>query len=131
MRFKEWLENQNLYHGTSHEFNNFDLHRAGERDFGDIGVGIYLTFHPRLAQMYAYESAKNSGGEPIVLVIKHTLKNIADLSDEKLLSQITQETGAPFPKKLDLIAGKQTRSHEESLAITHYLKKLGYMTLPN
>jgi hypothetical protein len=126
MRFKEWIESKTLYHGTSYEFKSFNLQHAGERDFGDNGFGIYLTSNPRLAQIYAYESARNSGREPVVLVIKHTLKNIADLSDQKLLNQITQETGAPFPKKLDLISGKQTRSHEESMAITRYLTKLGY-----
>lgn len=60
----------------------------------------------------------------MVLVVQHRLQNIVELNND-FLARITKETGVPFPKKL--FPGKpQTRPREDSLAITNYLKKLGY-----
>jgi len=114
-----------LLHGTSSNFTEFDLSFAGQRDWGDYGTGVYLTTNDYMARSYAHESAKNHGGNPVVYLVEANVSNLANMDDPNLLSIISQETNAPFPKKLE--PGKpQSRPEGESRDIREFLIKLGY-----
>lgn len=131
MHFKLWLtENvlgrRRLYHGTSGDFDQFDLTYAGTRDYGDFGIGIYLTPSSTLASMYANNAYKENGQEPFVYVVEHNLQNPANFDDPAFVKQVADALDIPFPKKLLPGSGKQSRPKEESLAITKYVTDLGY-----
>jgi hypothetical protein len=131
MQFQQWLcENEligrsTLYHGTAGDFDSFDLSFAGERDYGDYGIGVYLSPSATLARMYAYNASKRRSQPPLILKVEHHLQRTANFDDPEFQKQVAAETGAPFPKKLSA-GGKQTRPKEESEAITRYLVSQGY-----
>lgn len=114
-----------LYHGTNKNFGSFDLSFAGARDWGDFGVGIYLSTRATLAISYAYEAVKNNGGgEPVVYVIKANLSNVA--SFEELMEAIRS---IEVPLNEDFPAhptGGQPRSEADSRAITQYMTSHGF-----
>lgn len=114
------------YHGTSSKFDKFDLDHAGARDWGDFGVGVYLTPSGRLAAMYAYDSAKKTHGEPIILQCKVRARKTADLDDPEMQAQIANALDIPFPHKAIGSGMHQTRPKSEAEAITRYLRSLGY-----
>jgi len=115
------------YHGTASNFDKFDLDKAGARDYGDFGVGVYLTPSGHLAGMYAYDAAKKTGGEPVVLQVRVRAHKTADFDDVELQKQVAQALGIPFPEKaLNTGLGKQTRPASEAKAITQYMQSLGY-----
>ena len=114
------------YHGTSSDFDSFDLTKAGARDFGDFGLGVYLTPSSGLAKSYAYASAKKTRREPKVLAVRARVNNTANLDDKVLQQQVATTLQIPFPEK-NLSAGShQTRPRAEAVAITDYLRSLGY-----
>lgn len=127
-QFSQWLTqipHGYLYHGTARDFDEFSLDFAGERDYGDHGLGVYLTPSSRLAIIYAYDKAKAIKQPPIIMKVRHSLQKIADLDNPILQTQITNQLKIPFPKVLK--AGvTQTRPKEESLAITQYLTSMGF-----
>jgi len=131
MQFRQWLcENEFtgrriIYHGTAGDFESFDLDFAGERDYGDYGIGIYLSPSATLARMYAYDTAKRRSQPPLVLKVEHHLQKTADFDDPEFQTQVAAATGVPFPKKLTG-GGKQTRPRAESEAITSHLTNQGY-----
>lgn len=114
-----------LLHGTSSSFDEFDLSHVGQRDFGDFGYGIYLTKKDGLAKAYAYESAKASGGEPVVLEVIADVTSMADFDDPELFNALTNETGVPAEKEL-FPGQKQTRPKADSLAIRDFLISRGF-----
>jgi hypothetical protein len=78
-----------------------------------------------LARVYARDSAKKSGRDPKVLIVNVRVHKTADLDDPDLQKRLTEELDIPFPKRLS--AGRQqTRPKGEALAITRFLKSLGY-----
>jgi len=114
-----------LLHGTSSNFTQFDLLFAGQRDWSDDGIGVYLTPNATLAKSYAKNAVESRGGRPIVYLVEANVSNLANMDDTDLLSMISSNTGAPFPKELE--PGKnQSRPEEESRNITEFLIASGY-----
>ena len=70
-----------LYHGSNKKLERFDLGFAGTRDWGDYGVGVYLSSSPGLARMYAQDAATKGGGDPWIHVVKSNLKATATFDD--------------------------------------------------
>jgi|APSaa5957512622_1039677.scaffolds.fasta_scaffold04208_5 hypothetical protein len=131
MQFHKWfLENELtniiLYHGTASDFESFDISFSGERDYGDSGLGVYLTPKIILAKMYAWDASRRQNKPAIILSVKHNFQKTANLDSPELQKQIQKATGAPFPKKIQIINGKQTRPKKESEDIKKYLISLGY-----
>ena len=114
------------YHGTSSDFDRFDLTKAGERDFGDFGVGVYLTPSAQLARSYAYASAKKTHREPKILAVRVQAHKTADLDDGPLQREISTTLEIPFPDKTLQAGAPQTRPRSEALAITEFLREKGY-----
>ena len=86
-----------LYHGTTQEFDRFDLSKAGKRDTGNLGRGIYLTKDPTFAMRYAEDNARKRGAEPVVLTVRASVSNVAPFY--RLIPQMQAELGAGFPPK--------------------------------
>lgn len=125
--FSNWLTtipNQTLYHGTARDFDEFSLDFAGERDYGDWGLGVYLSPSSGLARMYAYNKAKEIKQPPIVMRVRHQLQKSADLDSPILQAELTRLFGIPFPKVLK--NGVQTRPKQEAMQITQYLMSQGF-----
>ena len=119
------LSRRRFYHGTSTRFGSFDLDKAGARDFGDFGLGVYLTPSSQLAAQYAYASAKRTKGEPVVAVVEVHVHKTADFDDKAFEQQVAEATRVPFPKVLSG-PGPQTRPRADAVAITKYLQSEGY-----
>ena len=119
------IAGKQLLHGTSSEFEEFDLSHAGRRDWGDYGVGVYLTINDTMAKSYAQESAQANGGHPVVYLVDADVSNLAPMDDPELLETVSRETGAPFPKTLTP-GEKQTRPQVESQSIRDFLIEAGY-----
>lgn len=115
--------NGTLYHGTNKSFTSFDISFAGARDWGDFGIGFYLSTSPGLAISYAHDAVKNNGGgEPIIYVIRTNLKNMATFDE---LMEVVRSFG--FPKDKELTPGeKQTRPEVDSKSITARMVELGF-----
>ena len=111
-----------LYHGTNKTFDSFDLMFSGERDWGDWGLGVYLSPKPGLAVMYAEEAAK-AGGEAVVYVVEANLSNTAEFH-ELLESILAVE--APEEKDTTVTDGKQTRPETDSRAIAEHMIGRGF-----
>lgn len=79
-----------FYHGSpSYGFKEFDINRAGQRDRGDFGEGIYFTPSKHYASSYETPGHLNSPGDgnktySVYLSIKSPLKHSA-------------RSGAPMP----------------------------------
>ena len=114
-----------LYHGTNKTFGSFDLSFAGARDWGDFGVGIYLSNRSSLAISYAHEAVKkNGGGEPVVYVIKANLSNVASFDElMEAIRSIETPLNEDFPAHP---AGGQPRSEIDSRTITDYMTSRGF-----
>jgi len=113
-----------LYHGTNKIFDSFDLSFAGARDWGDFGVGIYLSTRSSLACDYAWESVKHNGGNPVVYVIKANLSNVANFNE---LMKGIRSVGAPEEKDVSYMqSGLQTRPEIDSRAITEFMINHGF-----
>jgi len=110
-----------LYHGTNKSFNSFDISFSGIRDYGDFGIGIYLTPSSTLAIMYADDAVNNNGGEPIIHVVKSNLQNVA--TTEELMEVIHS---IEIPENKDLSDNKQSRSELDSKSITKRMLDLGF-----
>jgi hypothetical protein len=114
-----------LLHGTAAEFGSFDLSFSGQRDYGDFGYGVYLTPSESMASSYATEAAQKTGGTPVILEVRVTALNFADLDDPSVWAGIEEATGAPKDK--ELTPGEpQTRPVEDSKAITEFLVSSGF-----
>jgi hypothetical protein len=126
IRFSTWLESlyqQKAYHGTNKVFRDFSKEFFGQRDWGDFGVGIYLTESKYLAMQYANDAARVTG-EPIVLSVRLLISNVANFDDE-FASQLSQSINIPFPKII--VAGeRQTRPRDEAQKITNYMISNNY-----
>lgn len=60
-----------LYHGTAHQFTDFDPHFTLRGSEPNSGLGIHLTERPDLAAHYARLAAKDIHGvEPVVLIVE-------------------------------------------------------------
>jgi ADP-Ribosyltransferase in polyvalent proteins len=112
-----------LYHGTNKTFDSFDLTFAGKRDWGDWGLGVYLSPKPLLAAMYAEEAVKSAGGEAVVYMVKANLSNTTD--DHELLESI-QAIGIPEEKDTTVTDGRQTRPETDSKAIAEHMIGRGF-----
>ncbi len=86
-----------LYHGTTEKFTHFDVDKIGRRDSGNIGIGVYLSTDRDIAQSYAEENTKRFGGEPIVLEVRHNLRQVANF--DEFMDQLEAEEGVSFPPK--------------------------------
>lgn len=59
-----------VYHGTTDDFESFDIDRAGKNDSGWYGKGVYLTPDPDTASAYTqYQEFANRTGAPGANVI--------------------------------------------------------------
>lgn len=56
-----------LYHGTSQDFKDFDIGKAGSSQRLDWGKGIYLTPDVKQADRYSIMAKENLGGEPKII----------------------------------------------------------------
>lgn len=114
-----------LYHGTNKTFDSFDLSFAGARDWGDFGVGIYLSNRATLAISYAHEAVKNNGGgEPVIYVVKANLSNVASFEElMEAIRSIEAPLNEDFPAHP---AGGQPRSEADSRTITEYMINRGF-----
>jgi hypothetical protein len=98
-----------LYHGTTETFDAFDINKAGRRDSGNMGKGVYLSTDSDIAMSYAEENAKRFDGDPVVLEVEHNLDNVADFNDH--VSELIQ-MGVTFPPKAN--------DPERSAVLTEY-----------
>lgn len=114
-----------MYHGTNRTFDSFDVSFAGARDWGDYGVGIYLSNRVGLAITYAHEAVKNNGGgDPVVYVVKANLSNVASFDE---LMEGIRSVGAPEDKDTTIQeSGKQSRPEADSRNITAYMVSRGF-----
>lgn len=87
-----------LYHGTTEKFDRFELARAGRRDSGNLGRGIYLSADVEVAQMYAERNSERFGGVPTVYRVQANIGDVAVL-DATLRKRLTEEAGVPFPPR--------------------------------
>jgi len=85
-----------LYHGTNQLFDRFDLARAGRRDSGNLGRGIYLSQDPEFAMRYAEANVEKWGGVPTVLRV-HASITVVDFST--LRTRLMADTGVTFPPR--------------------------------
>ena len=104
-----------LYHGTTEAFDKFDVGRAGRRDSGNMGRGIYLSKDSDIAMRYAEENSDRFGGEPLVLEVEHSLENVADFDGH--INDLRQ-LGVNFPPDAD--------DPERSAKLTKYFTGKGY-----
>lgn len=119
------LSRRRFYHGTSYEFTAFDLSKAGARDFGDYGYGVYLTPSARMAANYAWASAKKTKQPAKVIAVTVHLQKTADFDDPAFRTQVFESLGLPVDKALSG-SGPQTRPRADSVAITKYMQGQGY-----
>ncbi len=113
----EGLPYSSLYHGTNKKLDRFDLLYAGTRDWGDYGVGVYLSSSPELAAMYADDAVVKGGGEPWVHVVKSNLRNIASFDD--LTTVCKEVTGHEY-------CPPHGRDEEEAREITRRMMAKGF-----
>lgn len=113
-----------LYHGTNKNFESFDLTFAGVRDWGDFGVGVYLSTRSTLAISYAYDAAKKNGGEPVVCVVKANLSNMGSFEElMEAIRSIKVPLDEDFPQHP---VGGQPRSIADSQEITEFMTSRGF-----
>ena len=129
MNFSTWLNESILsgrtaYHGTNQIIKQFDKNFFGQRDYGDFGMGVYLSSSERLALNYAYDAAKR-GGKPIVLSIRMNVSKTANFDDADFVNKVAKATNAPFPKII-AAGNNQSRPKEEAENITRFLISLRY-----
>jgi len=96
-----------VYHGTDKDFDAFDVSRAGEKDSGWYGVGLYTTADPETASAYSVYDEMRDGSPTTganVLPVYVALRN-------------------PYIWPKDHPAGK---NRAESAAITAELKSQGF-----
>ncbi len=112
-----------LYHGSSSEFEQFDLSFAGQRDWGDYGVGVYLSADSSgLAREYAQEAVKQRGGNPLIYVVKANLSNVANFDE---LMEGIRSCSVP-EDKVNTPGEPQTRPECDSRAITEFMTSRGF-----
>ena len=104
-----------LYHGTTEVFDKFDTSRAGRRDSGNLGSGVYLSTDSDMAMSYAEENVERFGGEPVVLEVEHNLENVANFNDH--VNDLRQ-LGVNFPPKAN--------DSERSAKLTEYFTEKGF-----
>lgn len=124
-----WLKSsfaRYLYHGSNQRFQEFDLQFAGRRDYGDLGIGVYLSTETTLAEIYAGETAAKFGGEPIVYLVQCDISKTADFSSNEIKNGLAQLNIPVEKDTTHLIDNKQTRPQQESKMITDYLISQGY-----
>jgi len=115
-----------LFHGTNKKFDSFNISFAGARDWGDYGVGVYLSTTPGLAVSYAYEAVKNNGGgEPVVYMVQANLSNIANYDE---LMEGIRSVGVPENKDPSIFRddGMQSRPEGDSRGITEFMTSRGF-----
>ena len=104
-----------LYHGTTEVFDKFDTSRAGRRDSGNLGSGVYLSTDSDMAMRYAEEHVERFGGEAVVLEIEHNRENVANFNDH--VNDLRQ-LGVNFPPKAN--------DPERSATLTKYFTEKGF-----
>ena len=104
-----------LYHGTTEVFDKFDTSRAGRRDSGNLGSGVYLSTDSDMAMSYAEENVERFGGQPVVLEVEHNLENVANFNDH--VNDLRQ-LGVNFPPKAN--------DPERSAKLTEYFTEKGF-----
>ena len=104
-----------LYHGTTEVFDKFDTSRAGRRDSGNLGRGVYLSTDSDMAMSYAEENVERFGGDPVVLEVEHNLENVANFNDH--VNDLRQ-LGVNFPPKAN--------DPERSAKLTEYFTEKGF-----
>ena len=96
-------------------FDKFDTSRAGRRDSGNLGRGVYLSTDSDMAMSYAEENVERFGGEPVVLEVEHNLENVANFNDH--VNDLRQ-LGVNFPPKAN--------DPERSAKLTEYFTEKGF-----
>jgi|6_EtaG_2_1085325.scaffolds.fasta_scaffold06269_8 GNAT superfamily N-acetyltransferase len=114
-----------LLHGTSSEFEQFDLSFAGERDWGDFGLGVYLTRSDGVARSYADDAVKAKGGVPVIYEVEADVYNVANMDDPEIWSIISEKTGI-IQEKVLIPGEKQSRPEQDSKVISEVLVSMGY-----
>ena len=56
-----------VYHGTSSDFDTFEMSKFGQTDSGWYGEGYYFTGRKEQAESYAKSSAARTGGKPRIV----------------------------------------------------------------
>jgi len=123
-----WLQKQagssyqgTLYHGSNKSFDSIDLYFAGLRDWGDYGLGVYLSTTSGLAKMYAEAATQRNGGKQTIHVVKANLRNVA--SFDELMEGI--RSNSPLEKEI-LPGEPQTRPEADSRGITKHMMEMGF-----
>ena len=96
-------------------FDKFDTSRAGRRDSGNLGRGVYLSTDSDMAMSYAEENVERFGGESVVLEVEHNLENVANFNDH--VNDLRQ-LGVNFPPKAN--------DPERSAKLTEYFTEKGF-----
>lgn len=109
-----------LYHGTNRIFPWFSIDKAGRRDSGNLGRGVYLSSSMNIAKAYAEDHAKWWGGYPVVLVVRADLRKTA-IFDDALVELLREDLGISFPP--------EARDEGRSLALTRWFLSRGYDSL--
>jgi len=90
--FKNWFKKsvlvnsdgtpQILYHGTTDNFDHFDLDHPNRYDAGFAGTGVYLTLNEGLAKIYTMNKSIRVKGEKKIMKLYARLENpkIVDIS---------------------------------------------------
>ncbi len=107
-----------LYHGTNGDRATLSSDKAGQRDFGNLGVGVYLSDSPELADRYAQATTEAHGGTPHTLNVVAHLTKTFDFGNKHSLAALSNATGVSFP-----ISANDKSS---SAKVAEYLTGAGY-----
>lgn len=92
-----------LYHGTTRDFDKFELGHPERKDVGWLGHGLYFTNSREMAQANAQMKAKRVGGTPKVMSVNLSLQNpyYATLEDKARLQKAnSSEASKAFTEAL-------------------------------
>lgn len=92
-----------LYHGTTKDFDKFELGHPERKDVGWLGHGLYFTNSREMAQANAQMKAKRVGGTPKVMSVNLNLQNpyYATLEDKARLQKAnSSEASKAFTEAL-------------------------------
>ena len=81
---------QVVYHGTSDDFDTFDLNSSGRKDTGWLGKGVYMTTSPDIASSYASLKPGSAGQNVMPLFAKVENPYYATEQDKQRLMTISQ-----------------------------------------
>lgn len=86
-----------VYHGTSAEFDVFDIEKSGDVTWNDWGRGIYFTNKKEVAQSFAHDAEATLGGKANIKEVYLNIKNPArnkDVVDPDIQNAVDDDMGA-------------------------------------